>query len=323
MRKLLFTLAILVGIVHAYGQGRKEIISNPINSGYFADPTIIKENGTYYIYATIDPWGGNELAVLETKDFVNWKRQHINWPTKKACTSPTSGDAMVWAPSVVKALNGKFYMYVSVGSEVWAGVSDSPLGPWKNAKGDNTPLIKRNLFPEYHMIDAECFIDDDGQAYLYWGSGLNWVNGGCFVVKLNNDMVTFSGEPKNITPPNYFEGPFMLKRNGIYYLMYSEGKAIDATYKIRYSIGKTPYGPWVEGDNSPILATSPDSSTYGPGHHTVFKENDQYFMLYHKIHPQKEDYVLRQLCLDSLNFNSDGSIKKVNTTGTSPFSEKR
>lgn len=58
MRKLLFTLAILVGIVHAYGQGRKEIISNPINSGYFADPTIIKENGTYYIYATIDPWGG-------------------------------------------------------------------------------------------------------------------------------------------------------------------------------------------------------------------------------------------------------------------------
>lgn len=107
------------------------------------------------------------------------------------------------------------------------------------------------------MIDAHCFMDEDGKIFLYWGSGLNWVNGACFVVELEEDMVTFKSEPRNITPPNYFEGPFMFKRKGIYYLMYSDGKAIDATYKIRCSTGNTPFGPWKEGKNSPILSTLP------------------------------------------------------------------
>ena len=118
---------------------QKGQITNPIVQGYYADPTIIKEKGIFYIYATIDPWGGRELGLLTTKDFLTFKIRHINWPTKEACTSPTSGGAMVWAPSIRK-VNGKFYMYVAVGSEVWAGISDKPLGPWKNAKADNTPL---------------------------------------------------------------------------------------------------------------------------------------------------------------------------------------
>ena len=297
------------------GQDNQNIITNPIIKGYFADPTIIKYQGCYYIYATIDPWGGEELAVFTTQNFKEFKREHINWPTKKACTSPTSGGAMVWAPSVVKASNNKFYMYVSVGSEVWVGISDQPLGPWKNAKPDNTPLVSSKKFPEYHMIDAECFIDTDGQAYLYWGSGLNWVNGHCFAVKFRPDMVTFDGEPKDITPPNYFEAPYMLKRNNLYYLMYSEGKAIDFTYKIRYSTSKTPFGPWIESKNSPILETSVDSTTYGPGHHTLFFEKGQYYILYHRIFPQKEAYVLRQLCIDSLNFNKNGDILKIQPKG--------
>ncbi|MGA7720229.1 MAG: family 43 glycosylhydrolase [Ignavibacteriaceae bacterium] len=294
------------------------IISNPIVEGYFADPTIIEYKGAYYIYATIDPWGSNELGVLETKDFKYFIRKHIEWPAKNLCTSPTSWGTMVWAPSV-KEKGGKFYMYVSVGSEIWAGVSEHPLGPWKNAKEDNTPLIKSTLFPGYHMIDAECFIDDDGKAYIYWGSGLNWVNGKCFVVKLKDDMISFDGPPQDITPPNYFEAPYVLKRNGIYYLMYSEGKAIDATYKIRYSTGKTPYGPWTEGKNSPIISTSNDSKTYGPGHNTVFIKNGQYYILYHRIFPQKESIVLRQLCLDSLNFDSQGNIKKIIPSGIKSF----
>ena len=226
---------------------------------------------------------------------------------------------MVWAPSVVRGKDGKFYMYVSVGSEIWAGVSNHPLGPWKNAKEDNSPLINSKFFPDYHMIDAECFIDDDGQAYLYWGSGWNWVNGKCFVVKLRSDMMTFDGEPCDVTPPNYFEAPYMLKKDNIYYLIYSQGKAIDATYKIRYSIGKTPFGPWAEGMNSPILKTSDDSTTYGPGHHTIFSQDGQYYILYHRIFPQKESYVLRQLCVDSLNFDDEGNIKKIVPRGIKAF----
>jgi beta-xylosidase len=213
-------------------------------------------------------------------------------------------------------------MYVAVGSEVWAGVSNSPLGPWKNAKADNTPLVKGHDYPGVHNIDPDCFIDDNGQAYLYWGSGFNWINGHCMAVKLKKDMVTFDGKPIDITPPHYFEAPHMVKRKGLYYLMYSYGKAIDASYQVRYSTSKTPLGPWIEGPNDPILSTSADSTTYGPGHHTVFKENGQYYILYHRIYPQKKDYVLRQLCIDSLNFDANNNILKIKPTGVASFIKK-
>ncbi|NHA04175.1 family 43 glycosylhydrolase [Mucilaginibacter sp. HC2] len=297
---------------------QETFIKNPITEGYYADPTVVKDHGVYYIYATIDPWGGKELGVLETKDFKTFTQRHINWPTKEACTSSTSGDAMVWAPSVRK-YNGKFYMYVAVGSEIWVGVSEHPLGPWKNAKVDNSPLITKTDFPMVHNIDADCFIDDNGNAYLYWGSGFNWVNGHCMAVKLKKDMISFDGTPKEITPPHYFEAPHMLKRNGIYYLMYSYGKAIDGTYQVRYSTSNTPFGPWTEGSYDPVLSTSPDSTTLGPGHHTVFKEKDQYYILYHRIHPQKKQYVLRELCLDSLNFDKKGDILKIKPSGVRRF----
>ncbi len=78
-------------------------------------------------------------------------------------------------------------MYISVGSEIWAGVSEKPLGPWKNAKEDNTPLIRSTLYPEYHMIDAHCFIDNNGQAYLFWGSGLNWKSLFCSKTRRGHD----------------------------------------------------------------------------------------------------------------------------------------
>lgn len=323
MARLIILFFLTLWAACGFGQPARKIISNPILPGYFADPSVVKVGDTFYVYATCDPWGTNELAVFATKDFINFDRKHINWPTKKACTSPASGDAMVWAPSVVKAPDGKFYMYVSVGSEVWAGSADHPLGPWRNLKQDNSPMISRDYFPGFHMIDAECYIDTDGQAYLYWGSGLNWVNGKCFAAKLGKDMVSFAGKAMDINPPNYFEGPFMYKKNGTYYLMYSDGKAIDASYKVRYSTGKTPLGPWKEGVNSPILATSADSTTYGPGHHSVFTEKGQSYILYHRIFPQKEDYVLRQLCLDSLNFDLEGNIKKIVPKGVTEFSGQK
>lgn len=296
-----------------------ELVSSPIVDGFYADPSIIKYEGKYYIYATIDPWGGEELGVLETSDFKNFEQKHINWPTKTACTSPTSNSSQVWAPSVVQTADGKFYMYVSVGSEVWVGTADSPLGPWANAKPDSTPLISGDAIPGYHMIDAECFIDDDQQAYLYWGSGLHWINGKCFVAPLNKDMKSFKEEPKDITPPNYFEAPVMMKHNNTYYLMYSNGKAIDATYNVRYATANNPMGPFVAGPNSPILKTSADSTIIGPGHNTVFSANGQDYILYHRIYPQKEDYVLRQLYVDSLNFDAQGNIKAIDPKGVSSF----
>jgi len=316
MRPYFLLLATICSLsISLKAQQSSKNITNPIVKGYFADPTIVKENGIFYIYATIDPWGGKELAVLETTDFKKFKRRRLNWPTKAACTSPTSGNSMVWAPAVRKGRDGKYYMYVSVGSEVWAGVSEHPLGPWKNAKADRTPLVSAKDFPLVHNIDADCFIDDDGQAYLYWGSGFKWINGHCMAVKLKADMVSFDGVPQEVTPPFYFEGPHMIKRNNKYYLMFSEGKAIDPTYQVGYAVGDHPLGPFKTGVNRPILSTSADSTTYGPGHHTVFNEKGQDYILYHRIFPQKGKYVLRQLCIDSLKFDAQGNILKVKPQG--------
>lgn len=134
-------------------------------------------------------------------------------------------------------------------------------------------------------------------------------------------MLSFDGEIKNVTPPNYFEAPYMFKKDDKYYMTYSNGKAIDSTYNIRYSVGDSPLGPWKEGKFSPIATTNANKDVYGPGHNSIFKEDDQYYILYHQIHPQKEDYVLRQLRLDSLNFDTEDNIEKITFNGVEPFSE--
>ena len=107
----------------------------------------------------------------------------------------------------------------------------------------------------------------------------------------------------------------MIKRSNRYYLMFSEGKAIDSTYRIGYAIGDSPFGPFREGKNSPILKTIPGTPVVGPGHHTVFKDQGQDYILYHRIHPQSKDYVLRQLCVDSLKFDGQGNILPVAPRG--------
>lgn len=285
--------------------------TNPILPGYYADPSIVHFERRAYVYATIDPWGGENLGCWESSDFKNWTFRELNWPSKTACTSPESTGAMVWAPSVVQGVDGRFYMYVSVGSEVWAGSADHPLGPWKNMLADQ-PLIPENFRPGFHMIDAAAFIDDDGQAYLYWGSGLKWVNGKCWVVKLASDMKTFVGEVKDVTPSSYFEAPFMVKRKGRYVLMYSSGKTTIDTYQVHYAVGDTPFGPFVEAENSPILKTDHTKNVLSPGHHAVFQYKGRDYILYHRHSiPFDQKFVGRQICVDPLEFTSDGFIKTV------------
>ena len=284
---------------------------SPLIDGLFADPSVIVEDGSFYIYATIDPWGGNELALLKTSDMKNFERLQLNWPTKQACTSPTSNEHTVWAPSVIKGNDGKFYMYVSVGSEVWVGKADKPEGPWHNPLKDK-PLIPGNYREGVHIIDAEAFIDDDGQAYLYWGSGWNWVNGHCLVSKLADDMCALTGEVKDITPEGYFEAPFMVKENNRYYLMYSDGKCTNDTYKVRYAIGDNPFGPFEQADNSPVLQSDPENDVYGPGHHSALKYNNKWYIFYHRhALPYNPVELNRQICVDKMEFDSNGKIKNI------------
>lgn len=298
------------------GCARTGFTGNPIIPGYFADPTVLVANNKYYIYATIDPWGGDSLALWVSDDFKNWKRKPLNWPTKQLCKSPTSNDSKVWAPSVVLGADKRYHMFVSVGSEVYAGVSDHPEGPWRNVKADGSPFIATQKAINVHTIDAEAFIDDNGKSYLYWGSGWDWKDGHCYFGELNKTMDEFVETPKDITPPNYFEGPYMIKRNGTYYLMYSEGKCTDSTYKVRYSTSRSPVGPWKEGKNSPILTSNMANHLIGPGHHTVLKHKGKHYIIYHRIsYPLQKD-LLRELCIDELSFDKEGNINKVQPTKT-------
>ena len=75
--------------------GREPGMGNPILPGYYADPSFVEFEGQYYIYATLDPWGGKTLGCWVSSDFRNWNYRELNWPTKAACTSPTSKGAMV------------------------------------------------------------------------------------------------------------------------------------------------------------------------------------------------------------------------------------
>ena len=292
--------------------------ANPILPGYYADPSIVQDGEKIYIYATLDPWGGETLGCWESTDFKNWTYRVLNWPTKKACTSTTSRRDNVWAPSVVKGPEGKFHMAISVSNEVWMGVANHPLGPWSNVLGDQ-PLIPANYYPEYHMIDAELFVDDDGQVYLYWGSGWNWTNGRCFVVNLKPDLATFEGEVRDVTPANYFEAPFMVKRHGRYFLMYSSGITMKDTYQVHYAVGDSPFGPFTEPDNSPILVTDQDTNISSPGHHAVFHRDGRDYILYHRHSiPFDPEFIGRQVCVDEIHFDANGLIQKVTPTHEGP-----
>ncbi|MEC3910627.1 family 43 glycosylhydrolase [Sphingobium sp. CR2-8] len=312
-------LALATMAVAQDGGAFKPGARNPLIPGTFADPSIVHYKGEWFVFATMDPWGGETLGLWRSRNFRDWTFSTPNWPTKTAATSPTSNKSRVWAPSVVRGRDGRFWMYVSVGSEVWVGVADDPGGPWRDANGGK-PLIPGNAKPGYHMIDAEAFVDDDGQAYLYWGSGLNWVNGRCFVVKLKPDMVTFDGEPKDVTPAHYFEAPFMVKRGGHYFLTYSWGNTTKDTYQVRYAVGTSPMGPFMEPDDRALLETDAAKQIISPGHHAVFRAGGKDFILYHRQalpFPSADGQVLRQIAVDRLIVQGD-RLKAVVPTHEGP-----
>ncbi|NDV60007.1 family 43 glycosylhydrolase [Bacteroides sp. 519] len=285
-------------------------LNNPILPGYFADPSLVQYDGKFYMYVTADPWGTDFLSCWVSDDFQNWTFNKLNWPTKEACTSAKSGNSMVWAPSVIQK-GDMFYMYVSVGSEVWCGKASHPLGPWENALGD-VPMIEYDLTKYYHVIDAEVFNDDNGRSYLYWGSGWNWINGHCFAAELNDDMSSFKTEAVEVTPTRYFEAPLMVKHNSKYYLTYSEGKTMDETYEVRYAVGDNPLGPFTEAANSPVLTMNDSLKVYGPGHHTMFTYEDKNYILYHRHRwPFETGTAYRQTCISEFTFND--TRNEINT----------
>jgi beta-xylosidase len=282
---------------------------SPMVSGNQADPHIAIFGNRYYLFTT----GFN---CFSSPDLATWTRhanpldlRTLQWdkdtawlrsikPRTWAATAP-------WAPAAI-GRNGKYYFYFSADHYLGVAVADRPEGPYKDAIG-------KPLFNQWDGIDPMAFIDDDGQAYLFFGYA--GVFGGVMVGLLNPDMISWKTPPKVIANNtnglmNYLEGPFMFKRNGVYYLTYSNDTWQTPNYNVQYATATHPLGPYTWKGR--ILEK--DDRHVGPGHHSILKipGRDQWYIVYHRYNaPQITAGMPRTSHIDTLRFNEDGSIRKV------------
>jgi beta-xylosidase len=309
-----YNLLILLSLVQLFPCMAQKAIyktpgnGNPILPGYFSDPTVKKFGDTYYIYATTDDnIGGRPSQVWTSKDFVNWTMLDMNWPKTP----------YYWSPDVMFGPDSNYYLYYSQPCMIYGAKSKTPVGPWTGMDPIGNPLIPDRLIPEVRTLDGQTFKDDDGKYYMYWGTWGNHKNSGFGIGIMNTDMKSFSDFgfiPNPIPNPRYlFGAPFVFKKDDIYYFTYSLGSGEDATYKVQYAISRTgPMGPFKLGKNNPILSTNNDSTIYGPGHHSIINEGNDYYIIYHRHdNPHSNDGLHHQIAADKLIFGTDGTIEKV------------
>ena len=318
MRKHYFYFTILVILllssVTTFAQSLKPWqqpnVLNPLLPGYFADPTIKKIGDTYYIYATTDGngWGAGPSQVWTSKDMRNWTIQPMNWPNTH----------WYWAPDMTQGYDGRYYLYYSQPVEIFGAVSDHPVGPWEPLVPDGKSIIPNYRIPGVITLDGQTFRDDDGRIYMYWGTWGIYPDHGCAVGLLNRDMKSFEKIQliPNTVAKEFFEAPYMFKRKGVYYLMYSSGHCEDETYRVQYVKSKTgPMGPFEYPSQNPVLVTNVDGSIHGPGHHSILEQDNRYFIVYHRHNnPHSGGGFHRQVALDELFFTAEGDIEKVKPT---------
>ena len=221
------------------------------------------------------------------------------------CLTKAQGDA--WAGQVINR-NGKFYFYGPMTRKnaggarvIGVAVSDSPTGPFTDPLGK--PLITNNGAQD---IDPTVFIDDNGQAYLYWG------NGNLYYVKLNQDMISYSGGIVQVSPKpaNYVEGPWFYKRNNLYYMVYAG--MTGGSENISYATSNSPTGPWT---SKGTIMGSQNSYTNHPGV-TDYKGNS--YLFYHTGNLPGGGSYHRSVGLEQFKYNADGTIPSIPITKNGP-----
>ncbi len=310
---------------------------NPIFPGWYADPEGIVFDDTYWIYPTVSMLHGEDtltyrkearrktrainpdynqqthLDAFSSKDLVHWTKH----PSVLSIENVKWVEYAMWAPSIIRA-NGKYYLFFG-GNDIQSdneyggigvAVADRPEGPFKDALGK--PLISK-FVNGAQPIDQFVFRDDDGQYYMYYGG---WRH--CNVVRLKDDLLSLkpfdNGEYyREVTPENYVEGPFMMKRNGKYYFMWSEGGWGGPDYSVAYAIADSPTGPFKRIGK--ILQQDEQVAT-GAGHHSVIQipGKDEYYIVYHRRPLGCTHSGERQVCIDKLEFDEQGYIKPVKIT---------
>ena len=322
MKKILLATLAVASLSGAMAQ-------NPIISTWFTpDPAPYVHNDTVYLFVDHDEddaqyFKMKDWMLYSTTDMVNWT--YRGTPISTATFDWAFQGDKAWASQAIER-NGKWYWYICAQDIVngWDGigvaVADSPAGPYRDAIGK--PLVPGG----FGYIDPTVFIDDDGQAYLFWG------NNGLWYAKLNDDMISLGSDIIEVTSLNdedafgplvmkqdyrlnkrmlktgYEEGPWVFKRNGIYYLVYAAGGVPE---HMAYSTSDNINGPWKYRGR--IMDEAANSFTIHGGS-INFGGRD--FMFYHNGLLPNGDGFRRSTCVEEFKFNDDGSIPFI------PFTKK-
>ena len=287
-------LALPVATAHA---------ENPIiQTRFTADPAPLVHDGIVYLYTSHDEDDADGFKMLDWRlytstDMVNWTDKGQVASLKTFPWAVQTNDA--WAPQVVER-GGKFYLYVPISvagspkNVIAVAVADKPTGPFRDALGK--PLIA----PASDNIDPTVGIDDDGQAYLYWGNPNLWY------VKLNKDMVSYSGPIVKVDtkPSDYQEGPWFYKRNKHYYMAYASSCCSEG---IGYAMSGGPTGPWVH--KGKIMDPNQGSTGNHPGI-IDFKGGSYLFGFNYRLNFAMTPihHERRSVTVTKFTYNPDGTI---------------
>ena len=275
---------------------------NPVvQTNFTADPAPMVYNDTVFLYTghDEDTVGNSGFIMLNyllytSTDLVNWQDRGVVASTKSFSWANYNG---AWASQCVYR-NGKFYYYCAMQLKgIGVLVSNTPYGPFTDTL--KKPLVNHSQAD----IDPTVFIDDDGQAYMYWG------NPQAFFVRLNADMISYSGKIDSVVPKlsTYQEGPWFYKRNGKYYLAWSSTCCPEG---IGYAMSTGPTGPWtykgsIMDGNSNSSGNQPGIFDY-KGKSYTFGFN--YAINYSLTTTHRER---RSVCLTEMPYNADGTIPKL------------
>jgi beta-xylosidase len=288
---------------------------NPLFTDQFtADPGALVDDCTFYIHCGHDEGPSSfvlkEWFALSSKDMVHWTKQvalkvsDFKW-----------ADANAWAGQVVRK-GDKYYWYVPVneqgsGMAIGVAVADTPAGPFKDAIGkaliddafEMSNAGFRTPSDTPYTIDPTVFVDDDGKAYLHYGGF-----GRMMVATLGDDMISIDGKLKEVTPQGFFEAAYLIKNDGVYYEIYAAGQN-PAT--IDYSTSMSPLGPWKYGGR--VLDALPNlpGQDAATSHAAVAQLAGQWYIVYAVSNGPNGGTYKREVAVDKLTFNADGTIAKV------------
>lgn len=305
-----------------------QLPNNPVLPGFHADPEIVYSHQTkkYYIYSTTDGqpgWGGWYFTAYSSDDLKHWTYEGVILDLKSEQVPWANGNA--WAPCIEEKLvkgKYKYYFYYSgnpkngQGKQIGVAVADSPTGPFVDL---GHPIITESPVGGGQQIDVDVFTDPvSGKTYLYWGNG--YMAG----AELNKDMVSIKKKTLTVMTPEggtlqdyaYREAPYVFYRNGLYYFMWSVDDTGSPNYHVAYGTSKSPLGPIEVAAQPVVLKQNPEQQIYGTAHNSVLQipGTDEWMIVYHRINKwylKDAPGVHREVCIDRLQFNDDGTIQPV------------